>query len=75
MLRMKRQGVPGLRIWLIVVIAVGLIAGHGLFLYFVSSHLMLSAAILSGVAAGFAIKHLGILGSWFAFRARHNAKK
>jgi hypothetical protein len=66
MLRMKRHRVPGLRSWLLLVIAVVFIAGHGFFLYYVSSHLVLSAAIFWGVAVGVAIKHLGLLGSLFA---------
>jgi hypothetical protein len=55
---------------LLVVIAVVLLAGHGLFLYFVSSHLVLSAAMLWGVAVGVAIKHLGLLGSLYALVRR-----
>jgi hypothetical protein len=70
MLRMKRHRVPGLRSWLLVVIAAVLIAGHGFFLYYVSSHLVLSVAILWGVAAGVVIKHLGLLGSFYALIRR-----
>ena len=46
---------------LVVGVAV-LIAGHGIILYYVSSHLALSAAVVSGVIVLVVIKHLGLLG-------------
>ena len=51
-----------------------LIAGHGIVLYFVSSHTTLSAAVLSSVIILVVIKHLGLLGALFALfrrRSRH----
>lgn len=51
-----------------------LIAGHGIILYFVSSHTTLSAAVLSSVIILVVIKHLGLLGALFALfrrRSRH----
>ena len=45
MLRMKGHRFPG-RSWMVVVIGATLIAGHGFFLYYVSSHLVFSAVVL-----------------------------
>jgi hypothetical protein len=59
------------RIWMLVVLAVMLIAGHGITLYYVSSHLVLSAGLLSGLILLIVIKHLGLLGPVYAlFRRR-----
>jgi membrane protein YdbS with pleckstrin-like domain len=47
------------------------IAGHGIILYYVSSHTALRAAVLSGVIILVVIKHLGMLGPLYAlFRRR-----
>jgi len=69
MLRMKGHRVPG-RSWMVVVIAATLIAGHGFFLYYVSSHLVFSAVVLWGLIAVVVIKHLGLLGSLYALVRR-----
>ena len=52
-------------IWVLLVITVALIAGHGFFLYYFSSHFALSAAVMSGVVAVVVIKHGGLLGSLY----------
>jgi hypothetical protein len=39
-----------------------LVAGHGIILYYFSSHMALSAAVVSGVIILFVIKHLGLPG-------------
>ena len=70
MVRMKQHRVPGRRTTLVVGILTVLIAGHGIFLYYVSSHLVFSAAVVSGLIAVVAIKHLGLLGSLHAFVRR-----
>jgi hypothetical protein len=68
-LRMNGHRVPG-RGWLVVVIATTLIAGHGLFLYYVSSHLVFSAVVVSGLIGVVVIKHLGLFGSLYALVRR-----
>ena len=53
-----------------------LIAGHGILLYYFSSHVALPMAIVSGVTILMLIKHLGLLGPVYALfrrRARRNA--
>jgi hypothetical protein len=50
-----------------------LLAGHGVILYFISSHWMATSAVLSGVIILLAVKHLGLLGSVYAlFRRRRS---
>jgi hypothetical protein len=49
------------RIWMLLPLAVVLIAGHGMILYHLSSHLALSAGVVSFVTAVVVIKHLGFL--------------
>jgi hypothetical protein len=66
------------RLWIALTVAVVLIAGHGVILYYVSSHMALSAAI-AGVIALVVVKHLGLFGSLYALvrkalrRQRHVA--
>ena len=62
--------------WMLPVGVVILIAGHGIALYYFSSHVALSAAVVSGAIILAVIKHLGVLGSahpLFRRRARRNA--
>lgn len=47
-----------------------LIAGHGLILYYFSSHLALSAAAITGVIVLVIVKHLGLLGPLYAIVRR-----
>jgi hypothetical protein len=56
---------------ILLVGAVVLIAGHGIILYYVSSHTALSAVVVSGVILLVVIKHLGLLRPLYAlFRRR-----
>src|SRR5437867_381707 len=55
------------RVWILQVLLVILLAGHGLILYYVSSHVMLSAVVLSGAIILLAIKHAGLLGPVYGF--------
>ena len=57
---------------LLAVAAVALLAGgHGVALYFVTSHVALSATVLAGVVVVALLKHLGLLASLYAmFRRR-----
>src|SRR5437867_11240125 len=66
MLRMREHRLPSRRVWLLVIIAVVLIAGHGFLLYYFRAHLVLSAAVLWGLIAVVVINHLGLLGSLFS---------
>ena len=43
-----------------------LIAGHGAILYYYSSHLALSGAVIAGVVVLVVVKHLGLLGPLYA---------
>jgi hypothetical protein len=63
------------RIWLIAVIALVLIAGHGFILYTASKHLALSAGLVGGVAVLIIVKHLGFLGPVFALFRRLPRKR
>lgn len=49
-----------------------LVAGHGIILYYVSSHMALSAAALSGVVILVIIKHLGLLRPLYALLRRRS---
>lgn len=52
----------GARVAFAIVAAAVLVAGHGILLFYVSSHLALSAAIVSGVIVLILVSHLGVLG-------------
>ena len=58
------------RIWMLAVLAVMLIAGHGIVLYYASSHLALSAGLVSGLILLIVIKHLGLLSPVYALLRR-----
>jgi membrane protein YdbS with pleckstrin-like domain len=61
------------RVWMLPVLVVVLLAGHGVILYYVSSHVMLSAAVLSGAIILLVIKHVGLLRPLYAlFRRRRS---
>ena len=60
------------RIWLALAIAVVLVVGHGVILYYFSSHLALSAAAVFGVVVVLMIKHRGLLGSLYAVLGRRS---
>jgi len=69
---MKGHGFRDGRIWILLVITVALIAGHGFFVYYLSSHFALSAAVISGVIAVVVIKHVGLLGSLYGLLRRRS---
>jgi hypothetical protein len=60
------------RAWLLPLVLVLLIAGHGLILSFASSHVAVPAALLSGIVVVLVIRHLGLLRRlWEKLRDRH----
>jgi membrane protein YdbS with pleckstrin-like domain len=69
------------RLWIVAAVAAVLIVGHGVILYYFSSHFALSAAVAGGVAVLIIIKHLGLLGPlhrifrFLACRSSHSACK
>ncbi|MEO7985823.1 MAG: hypothetical protein ABI766_04765 [Gemmatimonadales bacterium] len=64
------------RVWMLPVLVIVLLAGHGVILYYVSSHVMLSAAVLSGAIVLLMIKHVGLLGPLYArFRQRRSGHR
>ncbi len=67
---MNRLGHPRTRVWMVPVGVVILILGHGVVLYYVSSHIALPAAAISGLIALAVIKHLGWLAPLYAFFRR-----
>src|SRR6266700_2138327 len=68
---MTGHSLARVRIWIVALVAIMLVAGHGIILYYASSHLALSAGLISGVVLLIVIKHLGLLGSAYAlFRRR-----
>jgi membrane protein YdbS with pleckstrin-like domain len=61
------------RVWVLPVLMIVLLVGHGVILYYASSHVMLSAAVLSGAIILLVIKHVGLLGPLYAlFRRRRS---
>jgi uncharacterized membrane protein (DUF441 family) len=52
------------RLWMLLAIAVALVAGQGI-LYYLSSHLVMSAAVVSSVIVVVVIKHVGLVGSLY----------
>ena len=60
------------RIWMLLAIAVVLVAGHGVILYYFSSHLALSSAVVAGVVVVAVIKHVGLLGSLYGLLRRRS---
>ena len=53
-------------LWLALAIAAAFIAGHGVVLYYVSSHMAVSTAVFAGVFVIVALKHLGLVGPFYA---------
>ena len=60
------------RIWTLLAIVVVLMAAHGVILYYFSSHLALSSAVVAGVIVLAVIKHLGLLGSLYGLLRRRS---
>lgn len=63
------------RAWLLPVLLVVLLAGHGVLLYYVSVHVTLSAAVLSGAIVLLVLKHVGLLGPVYALFRRRRSRK
>ena len=63
------------RAWMLMVGVIVLIAAHGVILYYFSSHLALSAAVVSGAIILAVIKHLGLLGPVYALVRRRARRK
>ena len=69
---MTGHGGARARIWVLAVAAITLIAGHGIVLYYFSSHVALSALVVSGAIILMVIKHLGLLAAFLGPRYRRN---
>jgi hypothetical protein len=63
------------RIWMLAVVAIVAIAGHGFMLYYSSSHFTLSVTVVSGVILVVTIKHLGLLGSLYTMLRRQSRQR
>lgn len=64
------------RVWILPVLVIVLLAGHGVILYYVSSQVLLSAAVLSGAIILLVIKHVGLFGPLYAlFRRRRSGHR
>lgn len=62
------------RLRVLPVLLVGLLAGHGVILYYVSSHVALSAAALSGAVILLVMKHVGLFGQLYALIRRRRSR-
>jgi hypothetical protein len=63
------------RLWILAVLLIVLVAGHGAVLYYLSAHVVLSAAVLSGAIIVLVTKHVGLLGPLYAlFRRRRSGR-
>jgi membrane protein YdbS with pleckstrin-like domain len=62
------------RFWILPVLLVLLIAGHGIILYYVSSYMMLSAVVLLGAIVLVVMKHVGRRGQVHALFGRHRSR-
>jgi hypothetical protein len=71
---MTQHGRLLFRTFLLSMAAAVLIAGHGFVLYYVSSHLALSAAAISGLIILLVIKHLGLLSPLHAALRRRSRR-
>jgi uncharacterized protein YybS (DUF2232 family) len=66
---------PGRRPWILAVLLVLLLAGHGVILYYLSSRVALSAAVFFGVVLLLVLKHVGLLGPVYALIRRRRSRK
>jgi hypothetical protein len=71
---MTQHGRLLMRTLLLSIAAAVIIAGHGFILYYVSSHMALSATAISGLIILLVIKHLGLLGPLYAVFKRHSRR-
>jgi hypothetical protein len=60
---------------MLMVGVIALIAGHGIILYYFSSHMALSATVVSAVIILVVIKHLGLLGPVYTLFRRRARRK
>jgi membrane protein YdbS with pleckstrin-like domain len=67
---MKTHGRMRVGFWIVTTV-VAIVAGHGIILYYGSSHLALSATAVSIVAVLVIVKHLGLLGAVSGLLRRH----
>jgi hypothetical protein len=58
---MKEHSLSRTRLWILTVGIIALLAGHGIVLYYVSSHIALSASLILGTIVLLMIKHVGLL--------------
>jgi hypothetical protein len=65
---MKHRG----RLWIVLAGLAVLIAGHGVVLSYVSSHLALSMSAIAGVTALVLVMHLGLLGPLYTVCGTHS---
>lgn len=74
----ERAG-PRAHVWMLALLAVILVAGHGTVLYYVSSHVAVSGAVALGVTVLLVLKHLGLLagllGPVYALIRRRSASR
>lgn len=63
------------RPWVLAVLVIALLAGHGLILRYAVSNATLSGALLSVVVVVLVIKHLGLLGSLYALVRRRSRSR
>ena len=61
-------------VWLLMVLLLVLLAGHGIILAYVSSHLMLSGGLLLGVMVLVLARHLGLLAPALAVFRKHGSR-
>jgi hypothetical protein len=62
-------------LFLVAIIAIALIAAHGAVLYYASSHVAASAAVITGVSLLMVAKHVGLIGvlhAWWRRRTRRD---
>jgi hypothetical protein len=60
------------RTWMLLAMAAVLVAGHGVILYYFSSHFALSSAVVAGVIVIAVIKHVGLLGALYGLLRRRS---
>jgi len=75
---MRQYNTMRVRAWILTVGVIIVIAGHGIFLYYLASYVPLSAAVVSGAIVLVVIKHLGLLGlvyALFCWRAWRSASR
>jgi hypothetical protein len=62
------------RLRMLPVLLVGLLAGHGLILYYVSPHVALPDAALLGAVILLVMKHVGLFGQLYALIRRRRSR-